>query len=62
MNATTAIPAPMTPTTFPGGKPIIGVLPQVQADPLGLMERATLEFGPVTHVPVPTTSAVRPGR
>ena len=46
--------APLTPITYPGSKPLIGVLPALQENPLRVMERATLEFGPVTHIPLPT--------
>ncbi|MFT3712698.1 MAG: cytochrome P450 [Archangium sp.] len=45
---------PLIPTTFPGRKPIVGVLGALQENPLKVMERATLEFGPVTHLPLPT--------
>ncbi len=52
---TPTAPPHLTPRTFPGAKPFIGVLPQLQADPLGVMERATLEFGPVAQLKLPTT-------
>ncbi len=45
------------PSTFPGARPLVGVLPQLQASPLRVMERATLEFGPVTHLPLPRLEA-----
>ncbi|MFO0599985.1 MAG: cytochrome P450 [Myxococcaceae bacterium] len=50
--ATSATPTP--PIPYPGKKPLVGVLPLIQADPLGVMERATLQYGPVTHLPFPT--------
>ena len=56
MNATAAT-TPMTmhqPLPLPGGKPLVGVLPQLQENPLEVMERATLKYGPVTHLPLPT--------
>ncbi len=43
----------MTPHSYPGGKPLIGVLPELQADPLGVMERATLRHGPIVLLPLP---------
>lgn len=45
---------PLRPVTYPGAKPLIGVLPALQENPLKVMERATLEFGPVTYMPLPT--------
>ena len=52
MNATTAMPL-LTPPTLPGARPLIGVLPQLQQNPLEVMERATLQYGPLTHLPLP---------
>ncbi|MGV3624539.1 MAG: cytochrome P450 [Archangium sp.] len=46
-----------TPSTFPGGKPLIGVLPDLQRNPLKVMERAVLSHGPVTKLPLPTLDA-----
>lgn len=43
-----------TPSSYPGGRPLIGVLAELQANPLGVMERATLEFGPVAKLQLPT--------
>lgn len=52
MNSTATLPAPLhRAQTLPGALPLIGVLPQIQKDPLGLMERATLQHGPVAHLP-----------
>ena len=53
MNATAAMPL-HTPPSLPGARPLVGVLPQLQANPLEVMERATLQYGPVTHLPLPT--------
>lgn len=39
--------------TLPGAKPLVGVLPQLQQNPLRAMERATLEHGPLTFLPLP---------
>lgn len=52
MNATIAMPL-HTPPTLPGARPLVGVLPQLQANPLEVMERATLKHGPLTHLPLP---------
>lgn len=46
-----------TPASYPGAKPVIGVLPQLQADPLTVMERATLQHGPVAKLPLPGMDA-----
>lgn len=35
------------------GVPVLGVLPALQKDPLGVMERATLAGSPVTRLPLP---------
>ena len=53
MNATIAMPI-RTPVSLPGARPLIGVLPQLQANPLEVMERATLQYGPLTHLALPT--------
>ena len=54
MNTSAAAVLPQhTPSTLPGGKPLVGVLPQLQHNPLEVMERATLRFGPVTRLPLP---------
>ena len=52
-----AIAAPLSPALFPGGRPLVGVLPLVQRNPLEVLERATLEFGPVAYLPVPTVDS-----
>jgi cytochrome P450 len=41
------------PAEYPGARPLVGVLPQLQDNPLRVMERATFEFGPVTHLALP---------
>ncbi len=48
---------PARPVPFPVSNPLLGVLPLIQSDPLRVMERATLEFGPVTHLPMPGMEA-----
>ncbi|MDP1821769.1 MAG: cytochrome P450 [Archangium sp.] len=53
MNATIAMPL-HTPPTLPGARPLVGVLPQLQRNPLEVMERATLKYGPLTYLPLPT--------
>ena len=53
MNATIAMPL-HTPPTLPGARPLVGVLPQLQHNPLEVMERATLKYGPLTYLPLPT--------
>ena len=53
MNATIAMPI-RTPPSLPGSKPLVGVLGQLQHNPLEVMERATLQYGPLTHLPLPT--------
>ncbi len=45
------------PRMYPGRKPLIGVLSQLQENPLHVMERATLEFGPLAHLPLPALDA-----
>ncbi len=41
------------PTVFPGSRPLVGALPLLQENPLRVMERAVLEHGPVTRLPLP---------
>jgi cytochrome P450 len=53
MNATATTPN-RSPLSLPGSRPLVGVLPQLQANPLEVMERATLKYGPLTHLPLPT--------
>lgn len=56
MNAT---PAPASTSSVPlpvpslPGLPLVGVLPELQRDPLGVMERATLSAGPMVRLPLP---------
>lgn len=57
MSAPPATAATHSPTLFPGALPLVGVMPQVQRNPLEVLERATLEFGPVAHLPIPTAKA-----
>lgn len=52
MNATLTMPI-HTPSTLPGARPLVGVLPQLQENPLEVMERATLKYGPLTRLPLP---------
>ncbi len=40
--------------TLPG-RALLGVLPELQRNPLAMMERAAFELGPVVRLPVPTT-------
>lgn len=46
-----------TPALFPGGRPLIGVLPDLQKNPLHVMERAVLHHGAFTRLPLPTLEA-----
>jgi cytochrome P450 len=46
-------PALHTPQTWPHVAPLVGALPSLQRDPLAVLERATLELGPVTRLPFP---------
>ncbi len=43
--------------TLPGALPIVGLLPQLQRDPLRVFERATL-YAPITHMPLMTEDSV----
>lgn len=54
MDLATATSAPVLhqPVVFPGSKPVVGTLPLLQADPLGIIERATLQYGPVAKLPL----------
>lgn len=56
MNATPApAPSPAPPLPLPslGGLPLVGVLPELQKDPLGVMERGTLNYSPMVRMPLP---------
>lgn len=56
MNVTPApVPSAAPPLPMPslGGLPLVGVLPELQKDPLGVMERGTLNYGPMVRMPLP---------
>ncbi len=57
MNSTaTLTAAPPVIPSFPTRSPL-GVLPELQRNPLEMMERAAFEHGPVVRMPVPTVQA-----
>lgn len=60
MNATPAPAAPLLHTpklaSLPG-VPVFGALPALQKDPLGVLARGTLEYGPAVRLPLPIVEA-----
>jgi cytochrome P450 len=59
--ASAAPPHPPSPVPVMSARSLLGVLPELQADPLRAMERATFEYGPIVRMPIPNVDAFMVG-